>query len=956
MWGNGAAPNMDEIRFGDSYLDVIGQGTDTSGDFTPPTPATMSFATPPAATSTTAITMTATAASDANGVQYFFDETSGNPGGTDSGWQDSPVHTDTGLNPNTQYTYTVQARDKSVNNNPNTVSSPASATTFPPDTTPPSPATMSFATPPAASSTTSITMTATTASDASGVEYFFDETSGNPGATDSAWQDSPTYTDTGLNPNTQYTYTVRARDKSPNNNANTASSPASATTFPPDTNPPPTPGFSVAPNATSSSAITMTATTVTDPEGGSVEYFFDETSGNPGGTDSAWQSSPTYTDSGLNPSTQYTYTVKARDNSSPPNESAASAPASATTLASALRTQFWDGTGGDGNWNTAANWGGDGLPAFSTTAINFGSLSSAAGTAFGNVVVPTQTTANNNLTAGTVIKGINFGNTGVANRTAAYTLTGNSIILGTGTNDSITTTAITAGGAAIQDVISLNIDLGSGTGAQNRVFNTGTNHNLKVDGVISGTSTTWGLMKQGLGTLTLTSTSNSYLGSTNITANPALTGAGNSVLEVTKLADGGLNSSIGAASSSIQFSAAVNSSVTNTLRHIGSANSSTNRGIHLAGNIAAGTNSVIESSGDGTLSFTGSAAITFTNSGVARNFYLGGTNAGNNVFNLALSNNGAGLSTLTKRGAGKWIITGNHSYTGATNVEEGTLLINGSTSTTSVVSVAANATLGGTGTIGGSVTVAAAGSIAPGASAGTLSISGGLDISAQVNGGSGKLKFELGADTANSDQLAVTGTLTTGGKLGFSDFTFTSLPGGPQNVAYTLITTGADPTALLDGANLSGPIGVGGTGTLSASGNNIILTVAGLGGGGVTFADWKTANGNPAGSLGDDHDNDGVNNGTEYFLGGTTGTPPASPPLPGVANTAGTLSVTWTKAADLHRHLRHRLRGGNLRHARRRLDHGTHASRHRHNHRQRREIHLPAGTKNFARLKVTGPN
>ena len=26
MWGNGAAPNMDEIRFGDSYLDVIGQG------------------------------------------------------------------------------------------------------------------------------------------------------------------------------------------------------------------------------------------------------------------------------------------------------------------------------------------------------------------------------------------------------------------------------------------------------------------------------------------------------------------------------------------------------------------------------------------------------------------------------------------------------------------------------------------------------------------------------------------------------------------------------------------------------------------------------------------------------------------------------------------------------------------------------------------------------------------
>jgi hypothetical protein len=369
LWSNSSNATFDEVRFGDSYLDVIGEGTDTSGDFTSPTPATMSFAIAPAATSTTAITMTATAASDTNGVQYFFDETSGNPGGTDSDWQDSPVYTDTGLDPDTEYTYTVQARDKSVNNNTNTASSPASATTFPPDTTPPTPNPMTWAAPPAAASTTSITMTASTASDASGVEYYFDETSNNLGGSDSGWQDSPTYTDTGLNPDTQYTYTVQARDKSVNNNPNTASSPASATTFPPDTNPPPTPGFSVAPNATSFSAITMTATTVTDPEGGTVEYFFEETSNNLGGTDSGWQSSPIYTDSGLSPSTQYTYTVKARDNALPPNESAASAPASATTPASTVGTQFWDGTGSDANWNTPENWGGDGLPAFSTNCF-----------------------------------------------------------------------------------------------------------------------------------------------------------------------------------------------------------------------------------------------------------------------------------------------------------------------------------------------------------------------------------------------------------------------------------------------------------------------------------------------------------------------------------------------------------------------------------------------------------
>jgi hypothetical protein len=75
--------------------------------------------------------MTATTGSDATGpVQYFFDETSGNPGGTDSGWVTNPVYNDTGLSASTQYTYTVQMRD-SVSPTPNvgTASSPASATT-----------------------------------------------------------------------------------------------------------------------------------------------------------------------------------------------------------------------------------------------------------------------------------------------------------------------------------------------------------------------------------------------------------------------------------------------------------------------------------------------------------------------------------------------------------------------------------------------------------------------------------------------------------------------------------------------------------------------------------------------------------------------------------------------------------------------------------------------------------
>jgi len=98
------------------------------------------------------------------------------------------------------------------------------------DTTPPSPNPMTWATVPYATGSTSIAMVATTASDPSGVEYYFDETSGNPGGSDSGWQAGTSYTDTGLSASTTYTYRVQARDKSPNQNATGWSTSQSATT------------------------------------------------------------------------------------------------------------------------------------------------------------------------------------------------------------------------------------------------------------------------------------------------------------------------------------------------------------------------------------------------------------------------------------------------------------------------------------------------------------------------------------------------------------------------------------------------------------------------------------------------------------------------------------------------------------------------------------------------------
>ncbi|BCX48939.1 conserved hypothetical protein [Haloferula helveola] len=93
----------------------------------PVNPDPAGFEAPPAAGSSSLISMTAFAGtSDEGSVEYLFTETSGNPGGTSSGWQSNPVYTDTGLQPSTTYTYTVTMRAGSFTGRP---SAPEAATT-----------------------------------------------------------------------------------------------------------------------------------------------------------------------------------------------------------------------------------------------------------------------------------------------------------------------------------------------------------------------------------------------------------------------------------------------------------------------------------------------------------------------------------------------------------------------------------------------------------------------------------------------------------------------------------------------------------------------------------------------------------------------------------------------------------------------------------------------------------
>ena len=100
------------------------EATDTSSDLTPPSPTNMVFVGLPTSSVSNSITMQAATASDTNGVQYYFENTTR---GNNSGWQDSPIWSDTGLTPKESYNYRVKARDKSVNANETGWSSTESA-------------------------------------------------------------------------------------------------------------------------------------------------------------------------------------------------------------------------------------------------------------------------------------------------------------------------------------------------------------------------------------------------------------------------------------------------------------------------------------------------------------------------------------------------------------------------------------------------------------------------------------------------------------------------------------------------------------------------------------------------------------------------------------------------------------------------------------------------------------
>ena len=179
--------------------------------------------------------------------------------------------------------------------------------------------------------------------------------------------------------------------------------------------------------------------------------------------------------------------------------------------------------------------------------------------------------------------------------------------------------------------------------------------------------------------------------------------------------------------------------------------------------------------------------------------------------------NNAGAGGLTMNGAGTLVLSGVNTYTGPTNVENGTLEVNGSLSATTTVYVGCGATLAGSGTINGNV------ALCPTA---TLAISSGLTVKGvvyEMEASAGTPQSAM-IDAAFATPLTVTVTANAAGLAG-------------QVVTFTTPASGA--TAALSNSETCTTDSTGSC-SVTATANGIVgsydvtATVANLGS--VTFS------------------------------------------------------------------------------------------------------------------------
>ena len=220
----------------------------------------------------------------------------------------------------------------------------------------------------------------------------------------------------------------------------------------------------------------------------------------------------------------------------------------------------------------------------------------------------------------------------------------------------------------------------------------------------------------------------------------------------------------------------------NVLQYLGPA-ASTDRLFEFNINTS-GNGCSIDASGTGPIDFTNTGSPPVTNSGDNAALTLTGTNTGANTMNFVLANNGTHPVSVTKSGAGQWVLANTSTYTGATNVNAGQLTITGALGGTAVTVSGGTLSLQNTAAVSQSTVTFSGGSLAEsvanalGGSA-ALTVSSGIVTLSQANNYSG-------ATTLTGGTLAVANNSAIGGTLTFNGGTIESADSNTRTLANVL--------------------------------------------------------------------------------------------------------------------------------------------------------------------------
>jgi autotransporter-associated beta strand protein len=723
----------------------------------PLTPDPASFENPPVAYGTTAVTMNASKGALAFGytgtIEYLFTETSGNPGGTSSSWQTSRSYTDNGLNPGTQYSYTVSMRAGTLTTG---ASAPASATTYataaPQNVTVNSTQQFSLQSGNGLKSVTGLgTFNAGTAdklvvvistedSNNNGIGYVYDVRYNGKVMTEALQEDAGSNNGTAAifyldNPGAIGSGTIQVSAENPNGGIGCAYALSNTLS-----------GYG-AYNSRSGSTVSNVALTTSGEGSVAIAVINNSGNNNSSGTPTATTTSPsslTQASSGMWGSQwgghASGYRLVATPTSITPGFSTLTGSAYSISVAAVefparppMPNTWIQTAGGTWNWTTAANWDDGTVPnPTSGDMMDFSSVNIVANTTL-------------NLEANRTAQLWKFGDTSGTQR---WTVSAGQ--------------TLTLAGAA--------------PGFQ---INNGT---TQIDSVIAGTA---GLSKTGAGNLTLTA-SNTYTGATTITTG------------ILQIGNAGSTGAL-APSSAITNNAALVFNRTNTLTQgadfasvIAGTGSLTKNGsgiLILSGaNTYTGTTTI--SAGTLQIGNNGTSGTLSTTSAITNNSTLVFQRSNGIVQGLGFANAIAGTGALTNAGNGTLTLNVANAYSGLSTINAGSIKV-----------LHANA-LGAT----------TAGTVVNGTGAGStsnarLELEGGITVAGEtltINGAGnfyGALSSTSGSNTwAGNVTIGSTGTRlgsTTGNTLTVSGI----IDSGTVETGLNIRTQDIDSTVVLSGAN-----------------------------------------------------------------------------------------------------------------------------------------------------------